>query len=285
MIKVNKKYIVFIVFFSFFILALAFLIPYIKVEILRKNCTKIYADRILKLPDKKDGLGFTCTGLFYDKEENCFLVGNAGKYKPNDKQFKATIEVVEKDFSSITSSIPCYLNFEKMKDIQGVCKASDGTIWLCSYGENKIRHINENGQEIGYIDMLEPSGIANDSRSNTLWVLTKKYLYNCTYDGKVKRKIKLKIKGQDQIFLDEENNLIYLSVGSNYSKESYIYMVDLETNEIKPVYELQDSYAIEGIAIVDDVLYVLNDGYYHDAKVAVNQVNMYDLKNTKDDNE
>ena len=39
------------------------------------------------------------------------------------------------------------------------------------------------------------------------------------------------------------------------------------------------------IAIVDDVLYVLNDGYYHDAKVAVNQVNMYDLKNTKDDNE
>ena len=44
MIKVNKKYIVFIVFFSFFILALAFLIPYIKVEILRKNCTKIYAD-------------------------------------------------------------------------------------------------------------------------------------------------------------------------------------------------------------------------------------------------
>lgn len=62
-------------------------------------------------------------------------------------------------------------------------------------------------------------------------------------------------------------------------------MVDLETNEIKPVYELQDSYAIEGIAIVDDVLYVLNDGYYHDAKVAVNQVNMYDLKNTKDDNE
>ena len=237
------------------------------------------------MPDKeKANVGFTCTGLYWDKEE-CFFIGNAGKYKPNDKQFKATIEVVEKDFSSITSSIPCYLSFEKMKDIQGVCKASDGTIWLCSYGENKIRHINENGQEIGYIDMLEPSGIANDSRSNTLWVLTKKYLYNCTYDGKVKRKIKLKIKGQDQIFLDEENNLIYLSVGSNYSKESYIYMVDLETNEIKPVYELQDSYAIEGIAIVDDVLYVLNDGYYHDAKVAVNQVNMYDLKNTKDDNE
>ena len=37
-----------------------------------------------------------------------------------------------------------------MRDIQGVTKSIDGTIWLCSYGENKVRHIDEKGNEIGY---------------------------------------------------------------------------------------------------------------------------------------
>lgn len=34
---------------------------------------------------------------------------------------------------------------------------------------------------------------------------------------------------------------------------------------------------LAGITIVDDVLYVLNDGYYHDAETPINQVNMYFL--------
>ena len=55
-----------------------------------------------------------------------------------------------------------------MRDIQGVTKSTDGTIWLCSYGENKVRHIDEKGNELGNFDIKEPSGIANDSRSNTL---------------------------------------------------------------------------------------------------------------------
>ena len=38
------------------------------------------------------------------------------------------------------------------------------------------------------------------------------------------------------------------------------------------LYVLKDSYAIEGITIVDDVLYVLNDGYYHDAETPINWI-------------
>lgn len=70
----------------------------------------------------------------------------------------------------------CYLNFENMRDIQGVSKSTDGIIWLCSYGENKIYHIDEFGNKIGNFNILEPSGIANDSKDNTLWILMKKMI-------------------------------------------------------------------------------------------------------------
>ena len=125
------------------------ILPRIRVKIEQEKCDKIYANKILKLPDKeKANVGFTCTGLYWDKEEECFFIGNAGKYKPNDKTFQASIEMVEKDFSAIKGDIPCYLKFENMRDIQGVTKSTDGTIWLCSYGENKVRHIDEKGNEV-----------------------------------------------------------------------------------------------------------------------------------------
>lgn len=75
--------------------------------------------------------------------------------------------------------------------------------------------------------------------------------------------------------IDEKKDLIYFSAGADYHGDSYIYTVDLKTSKVKPLYVLKDSYAIEGITIVDDVLYVLNDGYYHDAEIPTNQVNMY----------
>ena len=116
------------------------ILPCIRVKTEQEKCDKIYANKILKLPDKeKANVGFTCTGLYWNKEEECFFIGNAGKYKPNDKTFHASIEIVEKDFSAIKGDIPCYLKFENMRDIQGVTKSTDGTIWLCSYGENKVR--------------------------------------------------------------------------------------------------------------------------------------------------
>lgn len=275
----KKRRLIFMLLFLILIFAIGCIIlPHIRVKIEQEKCDKIYANKILKLPNKeKSDIGFTCTGIYWDQEEDCFFIGNAGKYKPNDKTFQATIEIVEKDFSTIKGNIPCYLKFENMRDIQGVTKSIDGTIWLCSYGENKVRHIDEDGNEIGDFDIKEPSGIANDSRNNTLWILTNNYLYNCSYDGMIQKIIKVHIKGQDQLFLDEKHDLIYFSAGADYHGDSYIYTVDLKTSKVKPMYILKDSYAIEGITIVDNVLYVLNDGYYHDATIPVNQVNMYFL--------
>ena len=54
-------------------------------------------------------------------------------------------------------------------------------------------------------------------------------------------------------------------------------MYDIREDKYKPVYFLSDSYAIEGITITSETMFILNDGYYHSAKVPTNQVNIYNL--------
>lgn len=253
-----------------------------KFNIEKKNCEKIYANKIIKLPDKKYAKnGFTCTGLFWCEDENDFLVGNVGKKHYKDEGFKATIEIVKEDFSEIKGTIPCYSMFAGMRDIQGICKAEDESIWLCSCGEDRVRHIDKDFYEIENFYLPQPSGIAIDNEKRMLWILNNKYLYNCTFDGKIIKKEKIHIKGQDQLFFDKKNNYLYFSAGSNYYGDSYIYRIDLMTDKMELLYVLKDSYAIEGISIVNDVLYVLNDGYYHDSKIPVNQVNLYYLNDLK----
>ena len=47
------------------------ILPRIRVKIEQEKCDKIYANKILKLPDKeKANVGFTCTGLYWNKEED-----------------------------------------------------------------------------------------------------------------------------------------------------------------------------------------------------------------------
>jgi len=42
---------------------------------------------------------------------------------------------------------------------------------------------------------------------------------------------------------------------------------------------LKDSFAVEGIYIENEIMYIVNDGYYHNAKIPVNQINKYDISN------
>lgn len=51
----------------------------------------------------------------------------------------------------------------------------------------------------------------------------------------------------------------------------------METGKYKIKYILKDSFAIEGISIIDNDILILNDGYYHNAKVAENQINYYSI--------
>lgn len=242
-----------------------------------------YCISMTPLPDIADGVvgkGFTCTGLTYDKNEDIFYAGNIGKDLPATNGFKSTIVKLSKDGTTNLGEINLYTTFSTMSDIQGLTiDASDNTIWFCSYTENKIRHITKSGADLGSLDFTQPTGIVYDSRTNTLWVLSLSALKNIDKMGNVIKSINISIIGQDQLYLDITNNIMYFTAGNYYNSTNYVYKVDLSTDVVSLAYNLKESYAVEGIYIEDNIMYILNDGYYHSGTIAVNQLNKYDITN------
>ena len=241
----------------------------------------LIADEIIPLPDIELGLkgkGFTCTGLTYDEAENVFWMGNCGKKLPDSEGYSATIVKVSADGKTNLGEIKLYDLYPSMSDIQGLTlDLSDNTLWFCAFSENKVRQLSKSGDDLGGFDLSEANGICYDSRTDTLWILTRNVLINTDKTGNILKTIDVSIEGQDQLFLDEVNNIMYLTAGNNYKSENYVYSVDLSTNAINKTYTLSDSYAVEGLYMNKSEMYVLNDGYYHSGKVRVNQINKYKL--------
>ena len=230
------------------------------------------------IPLGERGKGFTCTGIAYDAKEDVYYIGNCGKTLPEDERFRASIVKVKKDNFQYIDEIVLDELYPKMSDIQGVTiDTSDDTIFFCSTTESRIRHITKDGKHKGEFYAFYPKGIAYDSRTDTLWVLSGQSLKHFNKAGKVIRSIDFALEGQDQIFLDKVKNAIYLTAGNNYQGENYVYRVQLLFGRVPLAYTLKDSYAVEGIHMEGESMYILNDGYYHGAKTPVNQVNQYDL--------
>jgi len=96
-------------------------------------------------------------------------------------------------------------------------------------------------------------------------------------NGSVLKFFSFSYEGQDQLYLDEKNDIIYFTVGNNHQKSNDVYTSDLSTGQIKKKCILKDSYAVEGIFINDHDMYVISDGYYHNAKVPVNSISHYQI--------
>lgn len=201
---------------------------------------------------------------------------------------RSTIVWLSDDFSSVLGEIYLYDAFPSMKDIQGICvDGADQTLWFCSFGEGKVRHITRDAQSLGEIKIDQPTGIAYDSRTDTIWVLTYRQLIRFSKDGKRLKSFNVNVKGQDQLWLDESNDVMYFTAGLNYSDSIFkgdnaVWSVNLKTGELEEAYVLADSYSVEGLYMANGKLYVLNDGYYHSAKIPTNQVNVYDLNSKRE---
>ena len=230
------------------------------------------------------GKGFTCTGLAYDAGSDEWLVGNIGKDLPTSDGLRSTIVRLSDDFASVCGEIDLHDAFPTMKDIQGLCvDGADQTLWFCSFGEGKIRHITREAQSLGEFDIGRPTGIAYDSRTDSLWVLTYTQLINYSKNGIQLKRFDVNIEGQDQLWLDEDADVMYFTAGLNYDGSLFkgdnaVYSVDLKTGKVEKTYSLATSYAVEGLWISEGKMYVLNDGYYHGARVPVNQVDVYDIE-------
>ncbi len=230
----------------------------------------------IPLSDIENGESFTCTGLAYDEKENVFYVGNYGKLTPDEKEFRPTIVKLSRDFKRVSDEIRLYEIFPGIKGIQGVAvDASDSTLWFCCVDENKIRHIDSSGKDLGSIEFNCPVGLSYDSLTDTLWVLDEKELVNIKKDGRVIKTEQMKLPGQDQIFF--RGDKIFITAGRLYNIPGAAISKDLNSNK-NELYILKNSYAVEGVFVEDGLMYVLNDGYYHDAKIKENIVNIYSMK-------
>lgn len=247
----------------------------------------IESREMIALPDaasSPEGRGFTCTGLALDSESAEWLVGNVGQDRPDNGDMRSTIVRLSGDFSTVLGEIDLHDAFPRMKDIQGLCvDGADLTIWFCSFGEGKVRHITRDAQSLGEFDIEQPTGITYDSRTDSVWILTYTQLIRISKDGEWLESFEVNVKGQDQLWLDETNNVMYFTAGINYSGDIFkgdnaLWSVDLDTGAVNEVCVLADSYAVEGICVSEGKMYVLNDGYYHSAKIPVNQVNVYDIE-------
>lgn len=225
----------------------------------------------------KNNNGFTITGLAYDLTNNYFLCGNIGKEHPTDSTpINSSIVVLDSSLNNVLFQIELAKNLQIKGDIQGVTIDSvNNSIWFCDFGENKVYNISYECDSITSFDVSKPTGIAYDCYRDMIWVLTYSNLLLYNRDGDLFRIIPTNEQGQDQLFYDSGSDALFMTAGNNYKGENYVFVVDCKTGEKELRFILKDSYAIEGITIVNGNMYIANDGYYHDAKSNINQINIY----------
>lgn len=220
--------------------------------------------------------GFTCTGLSFSKGDNKWYVGNVGA-RNIDSEFFSSIEILDRDFKQIERRIVLASKFPKMRDVQGIeVDSVNRTIWLCSFYENKVRHIDFDGNDLGELDVDHPNGIAFEQTTQHLYVLTRDQLIELDTGGNIISSTAVRIDDQDQIV--RHGRYIFITSGGNYKRDQYLHIFDLEKKKVVQTVRLLKSYAVEGIEVIGDSIFVANDGEYHSSKDGKNVVNVYSLR-------
>ena len=248
------------------------------------NIPVVYLDPLeyIELPSQIDnGYALTVTGLSIDEVNQTWFIGNYGKEQKNSTDFHPSIVNTAGDFSTINYAI--FFEENEKIDIQGVAyDKKNSSLWYTN-GENVINCDSFTGKELGGFSIGEYSkykanGICIDSEDGTIWVLCMyKYLLHFDKYGTLLEEINCEFIGQDHICMDSEGRL-YISVGMDYNGENnYVVCMDQDAN-IQCIYQVKGSYAIEGVVVTNDRLYVVNDGIYHESLISKNYIQIYDIQ-------
>lgn len=228
-----------------------------------------------KIVIEKDGV-LTCTGMTYDSVHDVFYIGNYGKETSEDTIQNASIIVCDKNFNIINEiMLP-----DNIENIQGVTysEKTDSIYYTDTF---KIYQIDLEGKQLKVIDLKQygkynPNSLLYDDRDDTLWVLCAyEYLLHIDVDGMIIDRIECSYKDQDQICFDDDRNILFM-VGADYNgNKNYVGLIDIDKREIKILYNILDSYAVEGIYMNDGKMFIVNDGIFHDATIKNNYVSEY----------
>ena len=172
-----------------------------------------------------------------------------------------------------------YTNDGKL-NLQGIAHDPiDDAIWI-AVGDS-IQKISKSGKLIKVIDLgkykkYQANGICMDDADHTLWILCyNKYLLHFDREGSLVKSYPVNMKDQDMIYM--YNGLIYITVGADYKgEENYCAVFDPATEKLWIQYELVQSYAVEGIYVDEDYIYIINDGAFHNAMIPRTYISVYE---------
>lgn len=234
----------------------------------------------VELPSVLDnGAALTATGISYNTNEDVFFIGNYGKATIDDSQFYPSIISMTQGFSCINN----VLHFDVGSiDVQGIAYDETNDSFWYTNGDSVINCSASNTRELsrfslGKYSRYKANGICIDTNDGSLWILCMyKYLLHYDKEGILKSVFDCGYIGQDHICMDSEG-LLYISSGVDYHGDNnYVICIDKEAN-IKTIYRVKGSYAIEGILVLQNSLYVVNDGLYHDAEIRNNYIQIYNI--------
>lgn len=225
----------------------------------------------------------TCTGLTYSKKNNSFWIADLGSKKKNEERLPRLIETNDK-FDSI-KSIVYIKDFNEEVNLQGIYfDDTSDTLWIAT--GKSILNIEKNGNVLKRIELKKYSrflanGIFFNKNDKTILVLLlSRYLLKYDYDGNLIEKTWFNYKNQDHIYF--ENNTLFVTIGASYNGNNNYILLKKDNN--KKFFKMLKSYAIEGITIVDDKIYISNDGLYHNAKINKNYIAIYNKKSLDSSN-
>ena len=234
----------------------------------------------IELPSTLDnGAALTATGISCDRNSNTLFIGNYGKASSEDSDIYPSIISVSQNSFNVNG----YIHFDMDSiDIQGIAfDVTNNSFWYTN-GDSVINCSTLDASELSSFSLdkyskYKANGICIDANDDSLWVLCLyKYLLNYDKKGNLLKVLDCEYIGQDHIWSDS-NGLLYISAGVDYNGENNYIICINKTTEIKAIYRVKGSYAIEGILILDDDLYVVNDGIYHDAKIGKNYIQIYNI--------
>jgi hypothetical protein len=262
-------------------------------DILRGNHPD-YTDAV-EVPDiatSDPGHGFTCTGIAYDSVLDCFWVGDDGRQDAADLTYQPTIVQLSRDLTTVLSVINVYDIIPGGTSVQGVTiDTTDNTLWFCMVLSNTIYHCTKAGVLIEdeiVIGSGEANGLAYDPTLDEFWVCSLAKLQRYDKAGVKQFEFTGAELGAtlnlDHVFVDDDSRLLYatyqLSAGSGAA--IFVYDIGLNRRYMLPaaVYRIPEILAVEGLTIVGNTLYIVNDAYFHTVAPLENQIVRYNLART-----
>jgi len=243
-------------------------------------------DSVTTWPDGQattTGKGLCCTGLDHIAAESKLIVANFGDtleppaapYAPSLVYTDYAGDLIEEvDITSVIGSD---------YSIQGVAYDSLADSIFVASIEGKVFELDRDGVEINSFSLSNVNGLAYHSVNDTLLATVSNVLVelNKSTGAEIQRVSIAALTGIDHLCYKADTDDIWLSYGTN-NVTGRVANIKLNGGIVNTfALDSTETRSVEGLTLIGDVLYVANDGYFHNT-AATNTLQKFDITASTD---